>query len=257
MVESIGTQAAAISDNLWLLKQTATALSETELLYDVTRDFSMAQQPEELLQSLADSLLSGAEDDVDSLAIGLFSELEGGGQQLDIVAAWYQADSPSSMLDTTLTPDRYGFLPMLKSEENVVLTVESLDSTTQKSVHENLDEARTMLAIPLRVSHTWLGVLFLISRKSDHKFKLPIVNRGTTLASQIAVVLRNLQLVEETQQTLFYSEALSNLSQELLVAGYSPSYVRASTGDSRRAGIRLGFGNFDGRARRINVKGSA
>ena len=219
MVESIANQAAAISDNLWLLKQTATALSETELLYGVTRDFSMAQQPEELLQSLANSLLIGAEDDVDSMAIGLFSGLDDGVQQLEIAARWYQVnDNPADVFDTTLTPDRYGFLPMLKSEENVVLKVETFDPTTQQNVRENFAEARTMLAIPLRVSHTWLGVLFLISHKLDHKFKLTIVNRGTTLASQIAVVLRNLQLVEETQQTLFYSETLSNLSQELLVA---------------------------------------
>jgi GAF domain-containing protein len=153
------------------------------------------------------------------MAVALISELETGlPQRLEIVALWNQPDHPASLTERTMVAKEYSFLSQLNPHENVLINYETLDEKTQNKLDQSFGQARSILIIPLQVSHTWLGVLFLVSRQTDFVFKHQLVTQITTLAGQMAVIIQNLQLVQETQKTLYNSEVLSHLSQELLGA---------------------------------------
>ncbi len=218
MLKGIATQTVAILENLWLREQTEAALRETELLYDATREFSIAQQPEELLDALAESVITKKEVGLDSLVIGLLTQTEvGAPEQLEVVAHWSRTNGLSAM-DRVMTAKEYNFLPHLKAEETTIFTTSQLNETTQTNLGQIFGDTQSIFAVPLRVGQTWLGVLLCVSQQNNFEANHQFVNQITTLAGQVAVVLRNLQLVEETQQTLYYSETLSHLSQDLLGA---------------------------------------
>ncbi len=235
MFESIAIQTSATLENIRLLEQTATALSETELLYNATRDFNSAQHIEDLLATLIKSFASSgkqAETGIDHMSIALITDLEEDStpKRLDIFADWdkYEATSDNQIVVVTpnfqITSDDYPFIKQINP--NVPSTIrpdrptepqDQLEGTAE-CLEKYLGKARSVLSIPLTVGNNWLGVLFIASRVEGFVFKPDIVSQITTLAGQVAVVIQNLQLVEETQQNLYNSEILSHLSQELLVA---------------------------------------
>ncbi|MDX1523133.1 MAG: GAF domain-containing protein, partial [Anaerolineae bacterium] len=223
VLSSITSQAAAILDNLRLIEQTRQALSETEILYETTRSFNVAQHPEELLSILADSLLTFdplLTNEVDNMAIGLLPDP---GQlppiqRLNIVARWNKPGYDVLLSESKITSEYYGFIPDLTHKEAQVIAYSQLDAPTQSKIDQYFGKARTIIAVPLKVGYHWLGTLFLTSHLENATFKSSWLSQITTLAGQAAVVIQNLQLVEETQQTLYYSETLSQLGQELLVA---------------------------------------
>ena len=89
---------------------------------------------------------------------------------------------------------------------------------TQENIDQHLDGVRNILSIPLTLGKNWLGNLLLGSKNDAYEFKVSTINQISTLASQAAVVIQNLQLVEDTQQNLYNSEILSSLGQQLLKA---------------------------------------
>lgn len=223
MLESVAAQAASIIENLWLLEQTGTALSETELLYDAARDFNKAQHPEELLRVLADSVVardSLTDIGIDNMAIALITESSQAEllQELVISARWSRPKQPHPLSETVMTREHYPFISEISSHEPQFFSYTTLPAATQKLLEERFGQARSIMAVPLRAGYNWLGVLFLTSTQAKFHFKHNLINQIITLAGQMAVVIQNLRLIEETQQTLYNSEILSQLGQDLLVA---------------------------------------
>ncbi len=227
LLTAIATQTLSTLENVWLLQQTTIALSEAEILYEATRDFNQARHPEELLDILAKSLVfteTGTEFDIDNMIIVTTSELAGAAtpKKLSILARWYnqqRTDVVTHMVEETeMRTERYPFLSDLNAQESVVIYYQDVDEVSQQNIDKYFGQARSILAIPLTVGNNWLGILFLTSHIDNFTFTRDLTNRVTTLAGHTAVVIQNLQLIEETQQTLYNSEILSQLGQQLLEA---------------------------------------
>lgn len=215
--EAIANQTAATLDTVWLLRQTNLALSETELLYRATTGFNSAQTFEDLLMVLVDSIAgSGA----DFMAIALTADVSPGSspEVFEIVADWNRATQEIATPGVYLTPDQFSFTSQLRPNAAKEIHYSRLDPITQANVDQYLGQTRTILSIPLAVGRNWLGVLLVANRTENFIFKVSTINQIFTLAGQAAVIIQNLQLVEETQQNLYNSEILSSLGQQLLTA---------------------------------------
>ncbi|MDH3674279.1 MAG: GAF domain-containing protein, partial [Anaerolineae bacterium] len=215
--DSVAIQTATSLENVWLLRQTNIVLSETELLYKATTGFNSAQTFEDLLMVLVDSL---TEFDVDRISVGLIPQQDATDplDQLDIVASWHRQTGEISTTAVQLPADQYSFVQEMRPNAAKEIHYNKLDVTTQANIDQNLGRLRTILSIPLAVGQNWLGALLLASQSNDFVFKVNTINQIFNLAGQAAVVIQNLQLVEETQKNLFNSEILSTLGQELLIA---------------------------------------
>ncbi|MBN1991564.1 MAG: GAF domain-containing protein [Anaerolineae bacterium] len=226
LMESLAIQTASALENVWLLQQTSTALRETEVLYRAAGEFNKAQHPQELLDILVKSLAPAetqTEVDIDYIALTMISALADNGvpERLDILAEWDKTtpiDEWAATFTIPLIPENYSFITQTSANTHHVIYFDKLDENTQANINTYFGRVRSILAVPLAVGRNWLGVLFIGSRLEAFEFKPQLINRATTLAGQVAVVIQNLQLVEETQQNLYHSEILSLLSQELLVA---------------------------------------
>ena len=216
-LESIVTQTSVALENVWLLEQTAVALHETELLYQATREFSSARHVEELLPILVASLESANVGHV-SIALlppaGRMWEPE----ELNTLSRWDGQAADVSYPVTSLRAEDYPFIEQLDSTTPYQVHYNQLDREVQARVDEYFGPNCSLLCVPLTVGTNWLGVLFRADDSPDTLFRAGITNQVLALAGQAAVVMQNLQLVEETQQNLFHSEILSHLSQELLLA---------------------------------------
>jgi len=115
-----------------------------------------------------------------------------------------------------LTPEQFEFLPNLYPDTTTEIYTDTLSAATQANIDELMHGVQSMLAIPLVAGRDWLGVLLLGSQSRQHEFKMNVISQISTLAGQAAVVIRNLQLVEETRQNLFNSQILSDLGRQLL-----------------------------------------
>jgi GAF domain-containing protein/CheY-like chemotaxis protein len=220
MFDSIAIQTAASLENVWLLEQTNLVLKETELLYRATRSFNSAQRVEDLLSVMIKSF---ADIDIDFMSIALISGPNTGGQsnRLNTVASWQRQTGEIIASGPSLTVDEYSFIQQLRYDSHLEVDYLALDPATQTNIDRHLDGVRSLLFVPLSVGRNWLGVLVVASKISGFTFKMNMVNQISNLAGQAAVVIKNLQLVEETQQNLYYSEILSNLGQKLLTADSS------------------------------------
>ncbi|MBN1217773.1 MAG: GAF domain-containing protein [Anaerolineae bacterium] len=224
LFESIAIQTASALENVWLLQQTKAALSETEILYKATGDLNKAQHPQELLTILVESLVAeevAAETNIDYISMNLISVLadDGTPERLNTIAEWdkkLSTDVWTDILNVPLTAKDFCFVAQTSGSTPLAFYYQNLDQTTQENIDTYLGGVRSILTAPLAVGRNWLGVLLVASRMEGIEFKPNLINRITTLSGQIAVVIQNLELVEETQQNLFYSEILSHLSQELL-----------------------------------------
>jgi GAF domain-containing protein/CheY-like chemotaxis protein len=215
--DSIAIQTAASLENVWLIEQTNQILKETEQLYKATRSFNSAQRIEDLLEVMVRSF---ADIEIDLMAIALLSRSAAGKEAnvLHTVAAWHRQNPKITASGPTLAVEDYPFIQELRHDTHLELEYDKLDAATQANVEAHLDGARSLLFVPLSVGRNWLGVVLLGSASENFTFKLTIINQISTMAGQAAVVVNNLQLVEETQQNLYYSEILSNLGQQLLRA---------------------------------------
>ncbi|MEW5956528.1 MAG: GAF domain-containing protein [Chloroflexota bacterium] len=267
MLESMAIQISATLENIWLLQQTAVALSETELLYKATRDFNSAQNLEDLLVTLVQNLTApGAQPkmDINHVSIALISALEedGAPKILNIMACWNEATAGrtpeliSPPYPVVTAPNHkiysadYPFIRRLNSH-----TPYRIDPDSHKEVAAYLarymGNARSALCIPLSVGKNWLGMLFVASQAANFNPKLNTINQIITLAGQAAVVIQNLHLVEETQQNLFNSEILSHLSQELLTADtieviYNLSLDAVAATEPTRGAAIFMYGQLEG-----------
>lgn len=216
--DSMAIQTAAALENVWLLQQTNLVLNETELLYTVTTGFNRAQSIQDLLMVMVENMIPTTS--IDVMAITLISALDANNapDEIDLVAYWHKQSEYITMPNLKLAAGQCAFVKKIRSNAFNEFHYEQLEASSQTYINQHLDGIRTILTIPLAVGKNWLGALLLGSKTDGFEFKVNTVNQIYTLAGQAAVVIQNLQLVEETQKNLYYSEILSGLGQQLLKA---------------------------------------
>ena len=217
MFETLAIQTSTTLENVWLLRQTNMVLLDTELLYNVTRGFNSAQTADDIIRVMADNMPDSG---VDVMAIALVSKRDRYNAPLSLHAPliWQKETDEITLSNMYFEAGIYDFVKNLRADSHLEIYYNDLKQAAKDNLQTVLNDVRSILAIPLTVGKNWLGHILLASKIENYEFNTSIISQISTIAGQAAVVIRNIDLVEKTQQNLYNSEVLSNLGKQLLAA---------------------------------------
>jgi|GEM_PF-3340611 len=193
LVQGVGEQAALALENARLFEEAQRNARQQALLNAVLRTAASASTPEEALQQIAQILAQGLR-----MAV-LVLTFEDPVTFSVRVQAFLGADTNLLMEPGgiyTLTPEQQLFFRGLAEAELAhLLDVLSLpDEARQRYTLERV------LYVPIRTGTAYRGVVGLMSLASDPPLDPEMRVMARNLARQVAVVLENMSLLEETRQ---------------------------------------------------------
>lgn len=188
----------------WLgARRSQTALAGQERLFRASQEIAHAHTPQAIVKAIGTYLATANVNQ-----IGLWEILlQGAGGRptaVSLLAAWTAKPNESWQPGLQLTTDITGSLARLSPENS--LQVKSIDlPTAEKQSWEALG-ARSALLIPLVTpTGSWVGLLTITSSASGGLSRSSERDFGT-IAAQIALVLDNLRLVAQAQETAVLRE---------------------------------------------------
>lgn len=226
---TLATQVAIALRNANLYGQANEALSETEALYDISAHISSAS-------SLNEALLASIAPAIDGRAANaqLFTFDRKNDDQpewLKIAATW-DATDPNNTLSTGSRyhlPD-FPFAKLwLNSSQNVIFIEnidedDRLDASTRNAFKSNGLVASVFLL--LQLSEQWVG-LISINWTRPHKFTDIEQRLYKSVATQTAVVVNNLLLLEEANKRTVQLEKLAQIEAYLSQASEEEEFLMA------------------------------
>lgn len=205
----ITAQKQAAAEREQLIETTQQALQETEMLYEASRSITGGEDMDVIFRGIVGY---AGRHGTDWISLGLWRQDEEGNRYIDVINTWARRikDKPAS--DEQLEPD-HPFLVYISrlfdAGRHSALIVKDLDAPPREAelVSAMRDILRSGLGLesfavyPVAVGDEQIGLLMLMYHEM-HAIT-PEENRAyQSLAGQTAVVLRNQNLVEQTQQAL-------------------------------------------------------
>jgi signal transduction histidine kinase len=192
---------------------TRSTLAEQETLYQASRAIGETSDLQEIVSAIGDHI---ADPQVSHVALWQDVTEDGEPMELSLLAVWMPWVArvwgpgvwrPGLRLDAARMPA----LASLQQQSPLVLRVRALPAS-ERAVWEH-QGIRTAVMLPLVTSsNTRLGVLMVASRSS---YGIPSKLRTyLTLSAQVSLMIENLRLVEEAQQT-GVSQERQRLSHEI------------------------------------------
>lgn len=210
LMEAISQQVGVVIDNARLFQGTQIALGETEALYQASAELNAVQSYDGILETLRKYTVLG---DVDKLlSISLFNRpwLGGGveGRKVDenmperVVPVAHWTTLPPEKLRPRYDLKDYPAAWLLSPTDSLVIEdIQSdprLDNETRR-LYGEIFEGRSVLFTPLFVGGSWIGFLNAVYSAS-RTFEEVDLRRLAALASQAAVAVQNLRLLDESQR---------------------------------------------------------
>ena len=257
LVQAVAEQAAQALENARLFQETQRTLSETNALYHTSRAIGVATSVKEVEQALIAYLSTSG---VDAARI-LFLEYDEQGEPTHIVmgAGWTVDNRPAQPEGTRLPLTDYPLRDYMTSDEPLifedVLTDPRANEATRTLI-ARISGLRSFVMIPIATSDRWLGTIF-VGRNLPFTFSPETLRGYETVASQAAVTLESLRLLEETRrraerermiaeittrirQSLDIESVLTTAANEIGVAlGLATVELRLGNGspDNTRSGV--------------------
>ncbi len=234
LAESLANQASVVIENARLFDQTQQALAETQLLYTTGGQLNQVTSLEELVRIAAQPA---------------FAQGAGSAQLVLIDYQGQEVPTAADVIVSLVSPgvraplSQYTHFPldqfelgkrMLANPHELVMvenieTSPALDEATRAVLLQSDD--RAMVFLPLSVEQRVLGAI-TIGWAETHAFSAQEQRIFQALAAQLALVLNNRLLLEQTQEALQESRTLyqvgaqlnaaTDLHQALLAAAVSP-----------------------------------
>ena len=223
-LEDIAEQVGLALENQRLFDQTQMALTETEVLYQMTALLNTAETPKDILNAITTPLAS---DNPSAARLWLVSTDENGSRWMDLAHGWAadeDATVPAAGFRIPLSTFKFTEELLTHSREIALISSIPDDPRTKDDpefVAVTTDIGlKSMAFLPLTIGNRLIG-LFNIGWKDVRVFHESDVQRFTAIASQIATSIDSLRLFEETRlraeqlETLAVIEtALSSASNE-------------------------------------------
>ncbi len=233
LVEAVSEQVASAMESARLFEQTQIARAEAEALYDVSRSLITAEEPEEMLEAVAEpAFQSGAR-----VATLFYVDTDVEGQP-----EWVETVAHIKASGETIPPGERYHLPDFALGELLVASPQDVQLISDiEEPHEGLDEAsrqvlrdmgaRAVAVITLTLGERWLGILTL-SWPEPHTFSSQEERLYSAVAPQMATLVENQRLFERTQAALEEVEATHRLYlreqwEQFVPARIAPTYERS------------------------------
>lgn len=213
---TLAAQVAVALRNANLYTQAQEALTESEVLYEISAQINAAITLEEALQATTiPAVIAGAEN-----AYLLTFELDKANRPewATVTAVWGREKPPPMPVDTRFYLPDFPFAKLwIENPHNPlfisnVVEDERVDSITRATFREAETEAAAL--IPLILAERWIG-LISINWRSPHPFTHTDQRLYKALAIQSAVVVKNLLLLEDTRIALTETANLYEASRRI------------------------------------------
>jgi GAF domain-containing protein len=230
------------AQNAGLLRETQRALAETEMLYSTSQRLASSSN----LQQIVDAVTqSQAIAEMSQAALWLVEQ--GTAEQIEefVAAAVWQSDELKPKLDgarVVVSGERLSAAQF--PEVQAVPSVEPILIDDMREVHNLAPLARLLLGqhiisgaaalLPLRSGSRLLGVLAL-SRATAHRFSTQEVRWYESLAEQVSIALKNLQLIEQAQARLRQERVIREMTDRMQQARDLESLMRITAEELNRA----------------------
>ncbi len=218
LLETYADHIGVAIQNARLFEQSQTTLAETELLYQASAEINAIQSYDEIVALLRKYTILGV-DAVSNITINLFDR------------PWIEQDMPDSFspisrwartpyldvpethyslktwpgVEELLKPDAPTLIPEAGSDPR-------LDQNVKSLYVERLG-AKSLIFVPLKAGGKWIGHI-------DGVFTEPVtypeneIRRLTALASQAAVSIQNLRLLDETRRKASQLETAAEIARD-------------------------------------------
>ncbi len=222
----LAAQASVALENAQLFEQTQQALAETQLLYQLSAQVNRAQTLDELMSTVGE--LSKGTSINRVVLTGLDYDAEGEIERMVVRATWYsgQGTRPSPV-GTVYPRVMYENLPQLVSPTPLFFTDLHEYGKTDPSalaLAQRLN-IRSLAVLPLQVSGRQIGSILLIAEEL-HQFQEKETKPYLALAQQIATVVENRRLFEQTREALAETQLLYGIGGQLNQVGSLEELVR-------------------------------
>jgi PAS domain S-box-containing protein len=212
LCQVLADQAAIAIENARLFEQTQSALAESEILYNASRRLTEAETLQEMVAAVAEGVRAPG---VNRAVVWI---IEPGQTETEAVfvavANWHSgAESPSLPLGTRFPLSLFPAIQMALSTEPAffddILQDERVDPMTRTVFQQQNAQATALF--PLWVGERQLGTLMLVGGQPHH-FNESEMRPFRSLAGQMAVLVENHRLLEQTQksETRFRDVTLSS-----------------------------------------------
>ncbi len=195
VLQSMADQIAIALSNALQFQQAQATLQRTRQLYEASTALSNAENAPGILHELMSHVMT----DASSGQILTYGPLDETGQYayLEVAASWPpDGDKRVPPVGTRMTPGQIPPIPALASEPCVIRdAADPAVSPDQQQIMQALG-MRAMLEYALGVGSQPVGLLLIVFRE-PHMFTLAETQSLQALSGQIAVTLRNQQLVRE------------------------------------------------------------
>ena len=212
LVASVTEQLSAQLENLRLNEKTEQALSETESLYNASREITAARDMDEVANTLVKYI---DHSQLDRVVVAFIDENVKSEILAEVRAIWDRAGKLKA--GNTFTSTQMPVLHSLGS--NDILVVDDFSTTTDvdeasKAVFAYL-EVKSAAIIPISVGEILFGWILLETTRAPRKFSAVDMNPFAALAGQAGVVLESQRLLQQSQNRAKREQALSKITSAI------------------------------------------
>lgn len=230
LASSLANQASVLLENVKLFQETQTALNETEILYRTGSHLNQVDSLQELVRVAAQPAFERGAGSAQLLLLEY--DAQGAAAAGHLVVSLLPSGQEAPVIGPLRFPvQEYPLARALLSNLDDLIWVEDIDtSTLDQETRKVLLAAGThsIVFMPLRVEQRILGVV-TIGWGEPHTFTEQERRIYRGLASQMALVLNNRLLLEQTQTALAESQALYQTGAQLNAATTLSEAMRAAS----------------------------
>lgn len=213
LVKAVADQVALAVENARLLEETQTSLAETERLYKASGRLSGADSAEEVVEILAEEFHKTLGPSFSGSILRAGPDPTARIEWLDMGAQWNVPAAAGHEARRFSTSGHPAFRRFL--QHRGPLLIKDTDTRLDGAFPwEDLTKTQpsTILAIPLVVGSSWLGVIH-VSSQEDNTPNIRTMRFLQNLADRAAVALESARLHQETQRRATQLEAAAKVSR--------------------------------------------
>ena len=212
LIASITEQLSAHLENLRLNEATEEALSETESLYNASREITAARDMDEVANTLVKYI---DHSQLDRVVVALIDENVKDEMLTEVRAIWDRAGKLKA--GNIFTATQMPILEKLGPHDILIVddfsTTEDVDEAS-KAVFAYL-EVKSAAIIPISVGELLFGWILLETTKAPRKFSAVDMNPFEALAGQAGVVLESQRLLRQSQNRAEREQALGKITSAI------------------------------------------
>ncbi|MBU1751390.1 MAG: GAF domain-containing protein [Chloroflexi bacterium] len=260
LLTAIASQAAIAIQNARLFEQIQSTLTETEQLYEASRRLTSASDMQEAVAAVAEELRIPG---INRMVMWRLDHDEAGQPvALFSLANWYSGTGPRPLpLGVRFPLSQFLAIHLALTQEPVLiqdtLTDDRLDPATREAFRQQ--QVRGLALLPLQIGARQIGTLMFVTEEPRH-FADHEIRSAVSLTSQMAVVIENRRLFEQTQSALTETESLYQASRAINEAtstagvGAALTAYASTTGNLDSARLLLFERDAQGQPTRIDMQ---